>query len=212
LSQDRNSRFVIAWTAASTEEEAAPTVILRTRQCTQGQIGCAWISDGNAVYAEQIKKVYRDPQPTGQPGRPPLRLRADVGLTQGVKQREHGRVLGLTVRAVLGEAVACPVCVCEERLNGVLRERLTCLTRKTHAFAKHRDTWDAAVSVCLFEHNWLKPHKALRHKQTGLPNGRKYLCRTPAMAVSLTDHIWTWEEFLTLPVHQHKRERLPIIE
>jgi hypothetical protein len=39
----------------------------------------------------------------------------------------------------------------------VLRDRLACLTRKTHAFAKRELTWDAAVALCLFEHNWMRP-------------------------------------------------------
>lgn len=112
LSQDRESRFVIAWTAAQTEEEAAPQVIPRTRQRTRGQVGCAFASDGNPLYAEQIKKVYRDFQRTGKPGRPPLVLREDVGLTQEVKQREGGCMVGLSVRAVSGEAVDRAVCGC----------------------------------------------------------------------------------------------------
>jgi hypothetical protein len=66
LSQDRGSRFVIAWAAAPTEEAAAPPVIQATRQRTKGQIGCVWVSDGNLVYAEHIKKVYRDPKRTGR--------------------------------------------------------------------------------------------------------------------------------------------------
>jgi hypothetical protein len=206
LAQDRNTRFVIAWAAASCEEEAAPQVIASTRERTKAHLGCAWVSDGNPIYAQQIQKVYRDPRPTGKPGRAPLVLRQDVALTQGIKQREHGRVIGLTVRAVLGEAACCAVCVCEERLNGVLRDRLNCLTRKTHAFAKQTGTWDAAVGLSLFEHNWLKPHKALRQPQEGSSQGRQYQRRTPAMAVSLTDHIWTWEEFLSLSVRQYKRE------
>jgi hypothetical protein len=86
LAQDRANRFVIAWAAAPTEEEAAPQVLATPRQRTAGQVGCAWVSDGNAVCAEPIKKVYRDPQKTGRPGRPPLVLRTDVALTQGVKQ------------------------------------------------------------------------------------------------------------------------------
>ena len=206
LSQDRKRRFVIAWAAAPTEEEAAPVVVETTRKRTKGEVGVAFISDGNSVYAQQIKKVYRDPHPTGRRGRPPLVLRDDVRLTQGVKQREHGRVVGLTVRAVLGEAASCAVCVCEERLNGVLRDRLNCLSRKTHAFAKRSRTWDACVGLCLFEHNWIKPHQALRKKQEGLPDGRQYQRCTPAMAIGLTDHIWTWEEFLTFHLYQHKKE------
>jgi hypothetical protein len=59
------------------------------------------------------------------------------------------------VRQVLGKAVDCPYPVHEERLNGMLRDRLNALTRKTHAFAKTTGTWDALVSLCLFEHNWL---------------------------------------------------------
>jgi hypothetical protein len=27
-------------------------------------------------------------------------------------------------------------------------------------------------------------------------HGRRYQPRTPAMAIGLTDHIWTWDEFL----------------
>lgn len=96
-------------------EEVAPQVIPRTRQRTRGQVGCAFVSDGNPLYAEQIKKVYRDFQRTGKPGRPPLVLREDVGLTREVKQREGGRMVGLSVRAVSGEAAERAVCVCEER-------------------------------------------------------------------------------------------------
>jgi len=57
------------------------------------------------------------------------------------------------------------------------------------------------VAVCLFEHNWLRPHPALRELAEGLPNGQRYRQRTPAMAIGLTDHIWSWEEFLTFNYH-----------
>ena len=65
------------------------------------------------------------------------------------------------------------------------------------ANAKTIGTWDALVILCLFEHNWLRPHRALREAGKGLPEGRRY---RPAMAIGLTDHIWTWEEFLTLSI------------
>ncbi len=85
-----------------------------------------------------------------------------------------------------------------ERLNGVLRDRLACLTRKTHAFAKTAKTWDALFGLAVFEHNWLHPHSALRQPSTA-PGGY-YERRTPAMAMGLTDHSWSWEEFLTTKV------------
>ncbi len=88
------------------------------------------------------------------------------------------------------EPIAIPYAVHEERFHGVLRDRLGCLTRKTHAFAKDARTWDALVVVGLFEANWLRPHPALREPTENLPNGRRYRRRTPAMAMGLTDHIW----------------------
>ena len=66
------------------------------------------------------------------------------------------------VGRVLGEAVDGPYPVHEGRWNGVLRDRLDALTRETHAFAKKGETWDGLVILCLLEHNWLRPHRALR--------------------------------------------------
>jgi len=106
-------------------------------------------------------------------------------------------------------------CVHGERLNGVLRDRLNALTRRTHALAKRADMWDALVVACVFEHNWIRPHPALRERVEGLPGGRRYRQRTPAMAMGLTDHVWSWaasplgehwEEFLTFRCYQYLRE------
>jgi hypothetical protein len=78
----------------------------------------------------------------------------------------------------------------------VLRDRLNCLTRKTHAFARRVCLWDAAVVLCLFESNRLRSHLCLRALVDDLSEGRRYRRRSPAMAIGLTDHIWSWEEFL----------------
>jgi IS1 family transposase len=197
LSQDRASRFVVAWAFGAKEEEVAPEVVRLTRRRTHAQAGVAWVSDGRKVYAKAVHRVYRDPQRTSKRGRPPLVLRKDVGLTQAVKARVRCRVVGVQMRPVLSEPVACPYCVHGGRLNGVLRDRLNALTRRTHGFAKRTATWDALVVVCLFEHNGIHPHPALRERAEGLPGGRRYRRRTPAMAIGLADHAWSWEEFLT---------------
>jgi hypothetical protein len=93
-------------------------------------------------------------------------------------------------RPVLGEAVDGLYPVHEERWNGVVRDRLNALTRKTHAFAKTVETWDVLVILCLFEHNGLRPHRALREAQEGLPEGRRDRPRTPAMAIGWTEHLY----------------------
>jgi len=202
VSLERKTRFVIAWKAAASEAQAAPEVIRQTRARTAGRAGCVWISDGHTIYPKTIRRVYRDPVRTGRVGRPRLVRTPGVGLTQVVKHRKGRRVVKVEVRHRFGPAPECPHTVHQERLNGVLRDRLACLTRKTHAFAKRSRTRDAAEGLALFEHNWMRPHPALRQERTGLPGGRRYVRRSPAMAIGLSDHVWSWTEFLTLSVYQ----------
>lgn len=206
LSQERSSRFVVSWNAAASEDEAAPAVVQQTRERTAARKGVQWISDGRPVYEREIRRVYRDPLYTGRPGRPRLVPTPGVGLVQAIKHRRGGRVVEVEVRTVLGQEPAVPYTICVERCNGVLRDRLACLTRKTHAFAKRSRTWDAVVTLCLFEHNWLRPHPKLRQKLPEPVEGRRYTRRSPAMAIGLTDHLWSWEEFLYFPVYQYDRE------
>lgn len=123
----------------------------------------AWCSDGWRGSPEVLRQQYRRPLRTGTRGRPPLVVPKSLQLTQTVKPREaHGHLLSVEIRAALGAWVDHPGTIPSARLNGALRDRLNALTRKTHAFAKTHATWDALLSLQLFEHNWLRPHPALR--------------------------------------------------
>ena len=202
MSLHRTSRFVVSFAAGTTEEAAVSKVVPSTRQRTAGQRGIRWISDGHHSYEKWVRKVYRAPLRAGKPGRPPLVRTPGVGLTQMVKVREHRRVVDVYVRRCFGPEPKEPLTVRVERLNGVLRDRLNCLTRKTHGFAKRDTTWSALVGLSLFEHNWLRAHTGLRQKGEDLPRGQLYRKRSPAIALGLTDHVWTWVEFLTFRVQQ----------
>jgi len=194
---DRASRFVVAHASGPREEELAARVFAQTKRRSAGQ-ALPWCSDGWRPYPEQLLRVYRQPVRTGRRGRPPLRLPEGVSLTQTIKRRdERGWLLRVETRATFGVAVAQPALVHVERRNGVCRDRLNALTRKTHAFAKTATTWDALLDLHVFEQNWLHPHPALR--QPVHVAGRRYDRRTPAMALRLTDHVWSWREFLTTP-------------
>ena len=185
--------------ATGPRDEALLTAAVQQAHARSAGQPVAWCSDGWGPYPRVITRTYRRPVRTGKRGRPALRVPDGLALTQTVKRRDQrGRLLGVETRAALGAPVAQPVPVHGERLNGVLRDRLACLTRKTHAFAKTAATWDALVGLALFEHNWLRSHPALR--QPSRAPDRHYDQRTPAMALGLTDHRWTWTEFLTTPV------------
>ena len=130
--------------------------------------------------------------------RSPLRVRG-ARLTQTVTHHNpRGHLLSIKTRATIGSPMERPGMSHAEQLNGASHDRVHDLVRKTHAFAKDTHTWDASVSLALFKHNWLRPHPALRHvRPVGI---RRYAQRTPAMALSRTDHPWSWVEFLTLHV------------
>jgi hypothetical protein len=207
LSQDRASRFVVAWAGGPREKTLAREVVTATRRRTKGRVGIPYISDGWEPYAPTIKETYRDPEPSRvNPNWKILKPTEGIALTQAIKHRKGRRLQrdpkGTPVRAVFGDEAALPDAVHLERLNGTLRDRLGCLTRKTHAFAKETALWDALFSLTLFEHNWLRPHLALRRPLAEPIDGRRYERRSPAMALALTDHVWAWEEFLRLPVEQ----------
>jgi hypothetical protein len=195
---DRPSRFVAAHATGPRVGELAATAVRRVQARTGGR-ALSWVGDGWQPYRRVIERVSRRPVRTGRRGRPPLRVPAGVRLTQTVKRRDRrGRLVHVAVRATLGPVAAQPHPVHVERQNGVRRDRLNWLTRKTHAFAKTVATWDAAVGLAGFEQHWLRPHPALREPVD--EPGRRYRPRTPAMVLDLTDHPWTWAEFLTMHV------------
>jgi hypothetical protein len=195
LVQDRDSRFVVAWATDALSEALIEQAVTLTVQRTHHR-ELHWFSDGWHGYRSILERAYRKRVLTGKRGRPRLVMPESVTLMQTVKHRdEHGRLLSVEIRAALGMAMEPAGTIHVERLNGALRDRLNALTRKTHAFAKRDDTWDALVGLQLFDHNFHRAHRALR---LPLADGvRRYHHRSPAMALGLTDHRWSFQELLT---------------
>jgi hypothetical protein len=182
----------------------AETVVQTTRRRTAGQAGIPWISDGWVAYAETISDTYCDAIPSGSDRWRILQRTPGVALTQAVKHRKGRRLVAVEIQATLGPVASQPYDVHVERFNGVLRDRLACLTRKTHAFAKQAATWDAAVGLAIFAQNWLRPHPALRRPRVvPAAQGRRYDRVTPATKLGLTDHVWDLAEYIARSVPHH---------
>ena len=79
-----------------------------------------------------------------------------------------------------------------ERWYGTRRGLVAPLRRRTRWLSwspmRHRGKVWLLVSL----YNFVMPHKSLRQGRTQ---------RTPAMAIGLTDHIWSYQEYSWLPVH-----------
>ncbi len=172
-------------------EQAVTTTLQRTQQRPLG-----WFSDGWHGYGSILERAYRQPMRTGKRGRPRLVVPQTLSLTQTVKHRdERGRLLSVEVRATLGAQMKPAGTVHVERLNGAFRDRLNALTRKTHAFAKRDATFDALVDLQLFDHNFHRPHRALRLQ--ACDGVHRYQQRSPAMALGVTDYLWSFQDLLT---------------
>jgi hypothetical protein len=166
------------------------------------------ISDGWGGIDEAMVEVYGIvPEYCGR-GRPPTRKQPQPAwqYLQMVKQRDNqGRVQGCQIRVVFGKPAEVIALLGKstayiERSNLTSRLFNSRQVRKTLAFSKHSADYRAAVIWEDSYYNLVRPHKSLRVPiQDAAP--QKWVRRTPAMAASVTDHIWTVKELLTtLPI------------
>ncbi len=172
-------------------------------------------TDKLKAYYAAILEVFGVPEPERDRriGRPPKRRRRlfPPGLLYGQidKEREHGRLVCVDRRAVIGtmaeiQAVldrdgSCQVINTSlvERDNLSVRQHNGRTVRKTLSYSKDWQMHQYSVDFEDAVHNFVRRHSSLRIRLPK-PQGRcKYLQRTPAMAANLTDHIWSIRELVT---------------
>jgi hypothetical protein len=79
-----------------------------------------------------------------------------------------------------------------ERWYGTLRGLVAPLRRRTRCLSWNHARHRGKVWLMVSLYNFVMPHKSLRQGHTP---------RTPAMAIGLTDHIWSYREYIWVPVH-----------
>ena len=80
-----------------------------------------------------------------------------------------------------------------ERWYGTLRGLVAPLRRRTRCLSWSRVRHQGRLWLLVSLYNFVMPHKSLRQGRTR---------RTPAMAIGLTDHVWSYREYIWLPVHK----------
>lgn len=79
-----------------------------------------------------------------------------------------------------------------ERWYGTLRGLVAPLRRRTRCLSWSRARHRGKIWLLVSLYNFVMPHQSLMQGRTP---------RTPAMAIGLTDHIWSYREYILLPVH-----------
>lgn len=88
-----------------------------------------------------------------------------------------------------------------ERFNGTARRMNAHQVRRSLAFAKRDRTRHALAWWSTTVYNWVREHRTLR-RPLQIPVGKKrFQQRTPAMAIGLTDQVWTEAQILRTPVY-----------
>ena len=124
-------------------------------------------SDGNDDYTFVMPEFFR---------------RDSINYGQLIKIREKGRVVDKIHKIIYGNPSLNEIETTNvENYNGILRERLSRLVRKTKCFGKRRSRLENALYLFQFYWNFMHPI-------------RKNL--TPAIMEGQTTKIWTWCNFL----------------
>jgi hypothetical protein len=154
-----------------------------------------WATDGFTAWASSILSVFRDPQRTGKPGRPPLVVWNDLHSIQVIKQYTKRRVSAVKRTLIYGcqqtaEAIVQATQVSLgvfntayiERLNGTFRTWISALTRRSRTPAHEVTQIEASMFWTGVVYNFCRVHRSID--------------ASPAMAADLTDHVWSIHELL----------------
>ena len=157
------------------------------------------VSDGERRYTGAVTRDGEARKYLAPPGEPTgkgrqlgstLVWRAGLQVVRKVKGSQHRKQRGRIERPgtlhpdtvpLPDKAIHANHC---EALNAALRRRCSAMRRRTNTYAKKVSALDRALTLYRRLHNWCRGHFAFRGQQT------------PAMAIGLTNHIWTVTELL----------------
>jgi len=117
-----------------------------------------WAVDGFTAWTSAILAVFRDPQPTGKRGRPPLVVWAELHIVQVIKSYTKRRISAVKRTLAYGNQQAAEALVAAtqvtggvfntafiERLNGTFRTWIPALTRRSRTPARDVAQIEAAM-------------------------------------------------------------------
>ncbi len=90
-----------------------------------------------------------------------------------------------------------------ERFNLTLRQMVSYLQRKTLGYSKKKANFTATLWLNLYDYNYRSLHKSLRQPLVEQGTSRfqkKWIHRTPAMAMGLTQSALTWRGLFVIPI------------
>jgi IS1 family transposase len=199
-----STRLWLAGTVSVTRDKGlADALMQQVRRAALSLRPLLVLTDGWNAYPGSIRRAFRE-KVKKQPGvgRASLVLWPQLQIGTVIKRTEKKRVVEITRRMAHGVLTQAEELLQRsgggtvlntafiERLNGTIRERLACLTRKCRHSACRLQALHAGMYLIGCTYNFCVAHHELSKAKHW---GRA--C-TPAMASGLTDHIWSIHELL----------------
>jgi hypothetical protein len=202
---DPDHRLVLEVVVGKRLGDNAVSLLEGVRDRLGGRVPELVTSDEYAAYREALLAVFgreEVPPRTGKPGRPcGPQVVPPEGMAYGTvhKTRERGRVVKVEERAIFGDVPEGGISTSYlERQNATDRHRNARKGRKTYRFSKDWEVHEALTCFTMYSYNFCWPVRTLRQRGSD----ERWQPRTPAMAAGLSDHVWSLEEWITLPAVQ----------
>jgi len=159
------------------------TTVKKHGKAPAKDVKATFVSDGNDQYTTALLENFEV---------------NTINYGQLVKERKNGRVVGKTRTIIFGSLEDKDIdTVYVERYNLTLRHGVSRLVRKSLCFSKCKEMLDNHLDVYQCYNNLIRINSALTVET---PKGIKNIERTPGMAEGITEHPWTWKEFLMFKV------------
>jgi hypothetical protein len=222
---DPETKLIISLVVGQRNADTVVRVFTDFFDRTDGALPELIATDGYAVYEPVILDTYglwlTEAELTAdqlaefrQAGRPEFYFPVEITYARVLKEKEGGRVVGVTSEVVLGSEEQAEKTLEEsersetintsfmERWFGTQRQFNGRKKRKAYTFSKELSFHEASTWLVVVWYNFGWCVRTLRQQVQEDPP--RYHYRTPAMAAGLADHVWTMHELLCYPLYPPK--------
>ena len=220
---DPQTKLIVSLVVGRRTAETALDAFLDFSQRTDGQLPELITTDDYAPYLSVIISVYGVRQEDlglteaeraafDWGGWPEVYVPGEIAYATVHKEREQGRVVGVTRRVVLGTEDQVQEALRRgptagtintsyvERWHGTNRHFNARKARKVYTFSKELAFHVAVTWLCVVFYNFGWTPRTLRERVQVAPP--RYHYRTPAMAAGLAAEPWSWQRLLSYPIYR----------
>ena len=215
---DPYSKFLVSLRLGARDELLIHNLLTDSEKRLLNPKNLTLFTDGGHGYATLFPVIFGvayQPQKTGKRGRPHKvkhRIPYTLAHVEIIKHRE-GRKLKTVeikythgVRSRIDQELAklehnVPNTSAVERQNGTARQQTAHMHRKGLSFAHKKVTRTGLAELVRLDYNWVKTCRSLKVALSEQIGRKKYLHRTPAMAIGIATQIFTLGVLLATPIH-----------